>query len=409
MNIQNKNSNVEDLKELLLARIENLEARLDRLESALASQPESPSTEPESPAEAAVEASLLTPAAEAAPAADCSEELESLKSQLATLEQLLKQSNDRSKELVKNLEEMESQLKEKSAEISKLEGEIEYKNKDIESKDFKIAEQNKEYNFCYDQFELYEEKYRKAKEELEKTKSKLDDEQERAETAEAKKNAICQQLAEEKEAHENTRKELNATQSTLERTEQTLAEAEQNVRNLSADLASRKVLSDRLWPDCLRIPALADYAAVWHEELSKPSADPILLSMFANIFSWACAHEVAERGEGDNSFDQAAIVSLYTFSRFFFEWLYRHRTNPEEADRLSHALSSYINSKLEASNRDYRIETEEVQLGDPYESKRMMPSPRGTSTGEVASIESWCIMNRSGSVCHKKAQVCLEG
>ena len=102
MNIQNKNSNVEDLKELL-PRIKALEARLDRLESALASQPESPSTEPESPAEAAVEVSPLAPAAEAAPAVDCSEEQEVLKSQLTTLEERLKKSNDRNDMLVKKL------------------------------------------------------------------------------------------------------------------------------------------------------------------------------------------------------------------------------------------------------------------------------------------------------------------
>ena len=404
-NIENSNGKAVDIDDLL-ARIENLEARLGRLESAPASQPEFSSTEQESPAEA-VEASPLTPVAEAAPAADCSEELESLKSQLATLEQRLKQSNERSKELVEKLQQKELQLEEKSAEISKLEA-------DIKAKDDKIAEHNNEYNFCYGQYESYKKEHSEAveqlqatREELNNTTDKLSDERARAEKAEDERDATRRQLGLETQTLEATRKELNDTQSTLEHTQQALAEAEQNVRNLSADLDSRKVLFDRLWPDCMRIPALADYAAVWHEELSNPSADPILLSMFANIFSWACAHEVAERGEGDNSFDQAAIVSLYTFSRFFFEWLYRHRINPEEADRLSHALSSYINSKLEASNRDYRIETEEVQIDDPYSSKMMMPSPHGASTGVVTSIESWCIMNRSGSVCHKKAQVCL--
>ena len=407
MNILTKNSNIEDLLKELLARIENLEARLGCLEPAPASQPESPSAEPEPPAETAVEASPLAPAAESAPAADCSEELKSLESQLdeykserARLNQLLTQSRERSKTRVEELQLKESQLEEKSKEISKLEA-------DIKAKDDEITKLQNEYSVCYSQYESYEKQHSEAKQELQKvsdalkdTQIKLSDEQKRAENAETERDATRRQLEREREA-------LNDTQSALERTKQTLAEAEQNVRKLSADLDSRKVLSDRLWPDCLRIPALADYAAVWHEELSKPSADPILLSMFANIFSWACAHEVAERGEGDNSFDQAAIVSLYTFSRFFFEWLYRHRINPEEADRLSHALSSHINSKLEASNRDYRIETDEVQLGDPYSSKMMMPSPHGTSTGEVASIESWCIMNRSGSVCHKKAQVCL--
>ena len=406
MNLLNKNSNAEDLKDLP-ARVAELERRVARLEAASAPQEES--------LVEAVEASPLAPAVEAAPADDHSEELKSLRLQLKACEDeiaikkgLLEDAKRRADELVEDLRQNKSQQEAMSVRLSECETSLNNKEAEITAKEHEYAD-------CYNLYKSYEQKCIVAEQKLQDTRTELSDTQSalsgvrrRVELAESELSNVRLQLEQESQAHQSILQAQEATQAELQSTQQALATEQQKVQCLSAELSSCKVLADRLWPDCLRIPALADYAAVWREELSNPSADPILLSMFANIFSWACAHEVAERGEGDSSFDQAAIVSLYTFSRFFFEWLSRHRKNPEEADRLSHALSSHINSKLEASNRDYRIETEEVQIGDPYSSKMMMPSPRGASTGEVASIESWCIMNRSGSVCHKKAQVCLE-
>ena len=59
------------------------------------------------------------------------------------------------------------------------------------------------------------------------------------------------------------------------------------------------------------------------------------------------------------------------------------------------------------SHAGYRIGDDEVAIGDSYSSKTMVPSPQGAPVGSVASLQAWCIKNKSGSVCLKKALVCL--
>lgn len=201
---------------------------------------------------------------------------------------------------------------------------------------------------------------------------------------------------------------LSAAQQKSRELQDALTQAQAQAENMKKQLDSLSILRGRLWPACLRVGALESFAEEWHRQLDMPSADPTLLSMFANIFSWSCAKELALReGADDAILEQTATSALYSFSKFLFDWLYRAGKSAEEVEQISFALASEINDELEKANAGYRIGDDEVAIGDSYSSKTMVPSPQGAPVGSVASLQAWCIKNKTGSVCLKKALVCL--
>lgn len=225
-------------------------------------------------------------------------------------------------------------------------------------------------------------------------------------------SAQVQRLQEELRRAEEQEQQLNADLSAARQKgrelQDALTQAQAQAADVKKQLDSLSILRGRLWPACLRVGALESFAEEWHRQLDMPSADPTLLSMFANIFSWSCAKELALReGADDAILEQTATSALYSFSKFLFDWLYRAGKSAEEVEQISFALAAEINDELEKANAGYRIGDDEVAIGDSYSSKTMVPSPQGAPVGSVASLQAWCIKNKSGSVCLKKALVCL--
>ncbi len=177
---------------------------------------------------------------------------------------------------------------------------------------------------------------------------------------------------------------------------------------LKAQLEAFGTLQKRLWPDCLRTDALRKFESEWSRQLASDEPDPRLLSMFAHIFMWKCTCEQLARGEEDAmQLEQSAVAALHSFSKCLFEWLYEAGVSADEAEQIYLSLSADINAELSAANAGYRICPDEVLIGDSYSTKCMVPSPRGASVGSVASILAWCIQNKAGSMCLRKALVIL--
>lgn len=184
------------------------------------------------------------------------------------------------------------------------------------------------------------------------------------------------------------------------------SEQRQN-RELAAALEEMQALGARLWPDFLEIDELKPYEERWSMELVKEDADPAVLCMFANIFAWNCANELARAtGGGDTSLERIAIPSLHAFSRFLLEWLHNNGVSPNDAQDISYQLAESVNRHLEETNAAYRINLHAVMLGDPL-SNLMQPRLEGRETGRVKRIYSWCITSANGNACITRADVLL--
>lgn len=207
-------------------------------------------------------------------------------------------------------------------------------------------------------------------------------------------------LSDSNTANAELRSKYDRLQSQLDATQERAEQSEASVKALLA-------LQNRVFPECLNIEALAPYVGEWRKQLVEETPDPKVLSMLAHIFSWNCAKETAARCPDVPAIiaEKDAITALYNFSRYFFDVLYSQNVDAETAEKVAYALVEYINRELEQTGAKYEVEL--AYCGDSFDSKVMQPDPRGTSTGEVYMLRSWCIKNRANSSVHVKSLVQL--
>lgn len=313
--------------------------------------------------------------------------------------------------------------------VRQLEDDCRAKDEQLQAHERQLQESQSQYENCradrdeaHRQLAACESELRQAKEEglhqkreadtLRAESSRLTQDRDAARRESDERSAQVQRLQEELRRagtqEQQLHADLSAAQQKARELQDALTQTQAQAADVKKQLDSLSILRGRLWPACLRVGALESFAEEWHRQLDMPSADPTLLSMFANIFSWSCAKELALReGADDAILEQTATSALYSFSKFLFDWLYRAGKSAEEVEQISFALAAEINDELEEANAGYRIGDDEVAIGDSYSSKTMVPSPQGAPVGSVASLQAWCIKNKSGSVCLKKALVCL--
>lgn len=247
-------------------------------------------------------------------------------------------------------------------------------------------------------------------------------------TAEASAQSLESQLAGSLENNKQLEAQSAGLRTELDNTQALLASAQTQISNLTADkmalqqnleaaqqradsaeqmVASLKALQNRVFPNCLSIPALAPYVADWKLQMVSESPNPKLLSMLAQIFSWASAKETAERCADvpASILEKDSISALYNFSRYFFDTLYSQNVEPEAAERIASDLMDTINNELLTAGAKYEIVL--PYSGERYDSKTMIADSRGSGVGEIYMLRSWGIKNRANDVMHAKSLVQL--
>lgn len=256
---------------------------------------------------------------------------------------------------------------------------------------------NQKYEIAYEALQKDKKDSERRCEEL---TAQLTDTQQQVVNLEGNIVTLNNSLSESNTANKDLQSKYDRLQSQLDATQERAEQSEASVKALIA-------LQNRVFPECLNIEALAPYVGEWRKQLVEATPDPKVLSMLAHIFSWNCAKETAARCPDVPAIivEKDAITALYNFSRYFFDVLYSQNVDAETAEKVAYALAEYINRELEQTGAKYEVEL--AYCGDSFDSKVMQPDPRGTSTGEVYMLRSWCIKNRANSSVHVKSLVQL--
>ncbi len=250
-------------------------------------------------------------------------------------------------------------------------------------------------------------------------KGKLEAATQRGDELEARNRDLEQQLAAHRQEHENICRDLERVRNEHEQSLHELATSKEEAakaqlwqkkaNKLESELSLLHTLREKMWPSFLRIPAMSRFNKEWQRALESDHADPVLLSMFANLFAWNTAHVLAISEEHNNTqLLQDEISALHAFSRFLFAWFRANQSCPaDEVCDIADQLAQTINQILENTRAGYLINTDVVALDDSYSARFMSPSPRSPQTGRVKEIHSWCIQDDEQSTCLRKATVLL--
>lgn len=212
----------------------------------------------------------------------------------------------------------------------------------------------------------------------------------RLQEMQSQRNTLSVELKETKQSYQ----ELSAAHSA----------SEQEIEKLRNEVAAGAVLMNRMWPECVRIPDLKAFDKEWKAELMSPGTTPSLLFMYANIFIWACAAEMDNRDDADNSIDVMATGGLYNFSRFLLDWLYDHHISDEAAADILYNLAERMNPIL--APLGYMLEVPMIDA--PFSAKSMTIYPTGRNSGCVASVRAWGIKSINSAIYKKKSIVKLQ-
>lgn len=205
---------------------------------------------------------------------------------------------------------------------------------------------------------------------------------------------------------EALRAELNAASATIAELQEQLKQAEDKNAAINQELQATEKLRKRIFPAYFDIPAMQSHLLAWKKQLEAQSPDFCQLSMIAAIFSASSALECLMAGQGTQDTRIEAVAGLYSFSRYFFDYLYADGCTPEQADDIARALADNINETLVQAKLNYELFLS--YLEEEYDQKIMIPDSSGSQIGLVHQLCSWGIKDRENGIIHKKCQVQLK-